>query len=794
MADRNYGVLRTAEKFEAFSSRIIEAGIPFGFDIESGYTGEAREGIALLTMHPDWILVGFSFTNSTDWARYVPIAHDNGDNVDDKIRAAVALWSMLNTGLGVAHNLSFELKGLSRWFMEVLGDHPLLGAAVRADNGLFPYYSDSLIEAFLTGLYNSINPGQDLKSLTKHIFGHQMTKFEELFPELKGRTKRARFNSLELTDQVVNYACEDSVWCLALHKKHRPLMEGEVNLIYRTEMALVVVLVRMEQEGIEIDWPLVNKKDDEIHVFAEKYNEQIQANLSERLNETININLGSPKQLAEVLFEKLGLPIKERSEKTNEPSTSEKALGLIAKSDKVVNEILTWRTMVKLYGSYLDKYRRELTYGPRAYPNHKQTGAATGRMSVSDLPYQQWPKPYHYELGDGSVFDLNFRDLAISPDGFRIIGFDYSQVELRVLAGNAEEDALLQAFADGIDIHKATASNMMNIPLEQVTKKVRGRGKTLNFAVVYGSGPENIADMLTTPDDPVTKEDAIGLLEKYFAAFPKLKWWMDNKVVEGRANGYVTTMFGRRFTIWEYLDSRNWIRSKGDRMCVNAPIQGGAADYMKIAMVRASKAIRAAGLQDKIRLVMTIHDALEFYVHESISTQEVLDLLGPEVSYRVKGLPEIQADWHEGRTWGSVVEIKRDKAGQITGYGIEDVDEVFQSIEDAYTYQDNAKASKGAQQAAPEPVEVIEEEPRKAIVTISAMPDENQWFLFSEFIKKHQVDGPGMTFVTPEGSAEFAGILLRKEDQPNISALLGGASLTFEESMDLDSLLEGLTL
>lgn len=790
MANRNYGVIRSAEKFEAFAERIVHAGLPFGFDIESGYTGPNREGTSLQPFHPLWLLAGFSFTNSVEWARYVPIAHDNGDNIDDVRRAARGLWLMLQTGLGVAHNLPFEMKGLGRWFREILSDDPILGNQVRSSEGMFPYRSDTIIETFLTGKYSPLTVGQDLKSLTLHVFGHQMIKFAELFPDLPaGKVKQARFNSLELTPQVVTYACEDSVWCLAhhLHDDHYAAVKD--TLIYKTEMALVPILVGMEREGLYLDWAQISAKAAEVHALQVKFNEEIQRNLSERLGEIVNINLGSVPQLSEILFERLKLPVKKRSPKTNKPSTDEKALGSIAKADPIVRKILQYREIVKLYGSYLHKYEVELNYAGngRAYPNHKQTGAGTGRMSVDGVSYQQWPKPYHYELEDGTTFDLNFQNLLISPPEYRIIGFDYSQVELRILAGQANETAMLRAFRDGVDIHRATASTMMKIPLDQVTKKDRSKGKTLNFATVYGSGAENIAEMLTSPDDPVTTEDAEELLAKYFAAFPRLRAWMDAKIIEGRQQGYVVNLFGRKFTVWEYTSPNGYIRSKGDRMCVNAPVQGGAADYCKIAMVRAHKALERAGLLDKVRMVMMIHDAVEFYVHESVDTQTVLDVLGPAVSFPVPGLPEIRADWHEGTRWGEVAEIKVDAAGQIIGYGIEDVDQEFAALADAYAYFDAHRVNEKATvtvPVAPEPEEAqrAPEAPQHAVVTLSQMPDPNQWHLFREYVRRHSGDGRGsMTMVTPEGSMEFSGVWLVPADQPAISALLGGATLTFAD-------------
>lgn len=702
MSDRNYAAIRSSEKALAFIERCINSGKPIAFDIEAGYTGADKEGVALQQFHPEYIVVGISFTVSTEWARYIPIAHDDGNNVDDIIPVARALWRMLQTGRGVAHNAAYELKGMSRFFRETLWNDPEVGEEVRASLGMFPILSDTMIEVWLAAEYDPLRIGKDLKSVALDAFGLVMTKFMDLFPvedsdlgpgTKRGKTRFVRFNTRNsMHPKVINYACEDSVASLMIFEKHNAKLADQ--FITKIEMSLLPVLVEMEMGEVDsetgeaqgnmlIDWAYITKKTEEVAKFRDRMNEEILQELSERLGRVINVNLGSVPQLQKILFdpepEGLGLPVKLRSEKTDAPSTSDDALKVIAKSDPVIKRILEWRQVVKLYGSYLHKYETELHYHPsgRAFPNHNQAGALTGRMSVDQVSYQQWPKPYHYELKDGTTFDLSFRDLFIAPDEYRIIGFDFSQVELRVLAAMANERAMLEAFSSGVDIHKATASSMMNVPLEEVTKKQRAVGKTLNFAVVYGSGPANIAEMLTSPEAPVSKDDAQEMLDRYYGAFSGLRNWMDTRIAEGREQKFVNTFFGRKFTVWEYFDSRDWIRSKGDRMCVNAPVQGGAADYMKIGMVRAAAAIKKAEREGVIprggiRLVLTIHDALELYVHQSVSTQTVIDLIGPCVSFPVKGLPvEIKADWHEGYQWGAVAEVELDSENKISGYALE---------------------------------------------------------------------------------------------------------------------------
>lgn len=796
---QDYGAIYSPDEFKKYVQGIINRGGTFGFDIESGYEGLKANDISKLTFHPRWMLVGFSFTDSTEWARYVPIAHDTGENMN-AVAAARLLWMLLNTGRGVAHNASFELQGLSRWFREVLWDDIFFGEAVRKSHGFYPILSDTMIEAFMVQEYEPLQKGNGvglgLKGLTRHVFGHQMEELKDLFPDLKkaGTLKQLRFNTLELNERNIAYACEDSVWCLALHELHYPVVRDMT--MFKAEMQLLPVLCEMEQEGLALDWDEYARRFDDTTEFKIAMNEQIQADLSERLGELVSVNFNSPPQTRELLYEKLGLPV-QYDPKTKKPSTGKVALRNLMKMDPVINEILEWRGVAKLVSAYIKKYREQLSYDPegRARPNHKQVGAGTGRMSVDHVSYQQWPKPYHWELKDGTTYDLNYRNFLIAPEGYRIVGFDFSQVELRVLAGMANETALLEAFAAGVDIHSATASTMMGIPLDEITEKDRAKGKTLNFAVVYGSGADNIASMLG-----ITKEEAQALLDKYFETFSGLRAWMDERVIEGQQQGVVYTRFGRKFKVWEYVDAdrnakkavraidpeekkkfqkfANIARSKADRMCVNAPVQGGAADYLKLGMIRTQAAIKKAGLQDKIRLFMTVHDALEFYVHESITTQQVIDLVGPCVSFPVEGLPVIRADWHEGARWGEVFEIDFDDNQQIAGYE-------FKHNKIKYkvgTYEDalaKLEELKQMDEALPEEIK-----PLDAHLFFEDMPMSDEWERFKAYLSER----PGPSKIT----LHFPGLIKELEttaafiesDAKNIESILSGVRVDLQEPLD----------
>lgn len=704
MSDRNYGLVKSEEELTRWVDKLVSKDMLFAFDIETGYLGPLRPKASLQHYAPDYIVAGFSFSANPDWARYVSLNHEGEENIDN-LHAARELWRLLRTGNGIAHNALFELSGMGRFFRDHLLDDLTLipgtthtyAKEIRRTYGIYPVHSDTMLETMLL----AENKAKDLKTISRTILGVPQVDLIDLFRarNLKGQNAAGRyvkynmtnlrFNVLPLDPDVVSYACEDSA--LTLEHYYRTHEQIKDSFIFQIEKALTPILVEMEMEGLLLDWAEYERRSRDVTNFRDQYAEYVMDQFSELAGEVININLNSPPQVANVLFEKLGIKPTLFTDK-NAPSTGEKAMRLLLDKHPEIRSLLEYREIAKLLGSYITKYLKELRYDPtgRAHPSHKQEGAGTGRFSVDQVSYQQWPKPYHYELPNGSVLDLNYRNFLIAPDEFRIIGFDYANVELRIVAGLANETAMLEAFANGVDIHKATASKMLGVPLDEVTDKQRSVGKTLNFAIVYGSGADNIASLITAATGTLcTVEDAEGYLEQYFIAFPELKAWMDERILEGRvehaervpgaAKHWVTTAFGRRIPIFEYQSEFRSVRNKGDRNAVNGPVQGAAADYMKIAMVRVHRAIRAAEAEGRIpeksiRMVMTIHDALEFYVHKDVDTKTAIDIIGPAATPVVTkdylgeplNMPEIRADWHEGYRWGSVAEIDINEDGSLT--------------------------------------------------------------------------------------------------------------------------------
>ncbi len=665
---RNYGLVQSVDELATLMKKFLEDGLPVGLDIETGYDGPDRINAA---KHPqEGFIVGISFTNSVDWARYVPLRHDFENNFDEKTVAEL-LWPVAKAGLLIAHNAHFELSFMVPWFRQLLGED-VVGTEP------FKMRSCTKAEAYVLSAY----PTTELKGLVKIIFGHEMTHFIDLFPgAAKKRDKVLRFNVLPLTQEVTDYACEDSLWALALHLRHYPLVKD--SFIYHLEMEVLnYVIPDMESFGIYFDWEFMRDASERAKEFADIQNEDIQKTFSKLLKEPISVNLNSPKQVQDLLYNKMGLTTTHFTKGTRDsenPQMSADAIALegLAKEHPAVKKIMEYKEVTKLVTSYLDKFEREFSYDAMhegvVHPSHSQLYVISGRFSVSGPNYQQLPKG-NYEYDEGPLngksvtryvcgdktFEMCFRDAVITPKDHYAVGFDYSAAELRVLAGEAQEPALLEAFANGTDVHTKTAAMMLGIPEDQVTEIERQIGKTNNFAIMYGRGVDSMSEQLG-----ISVEEAQELYDRYMSAYPNVARYIEEKQEFGRTHGYALTKFGRKMTIWEYQEKGHYFQGKADRMAVNTIIQGSATgDVPKIAMVRATSAIKKAGLQDRVHLAMNIHDALEFYVHNSVSLQAVIDLLEPAVVFPVQGWPPLKADWHTWTRWGSSTKLVRHNCGE----------------------------------------------------------------------------------------------------------------------------------
>ena len=393
------------------------------------------------------------------------------------------------------------------------------------------------------------------------------------------------------------------------------------------EMPLLYTLSDMEKEGI-----LVNAE--ELKSYGENLQVRIQeleSMIWEQAGEEFNIN--SPKQLGVILFEKLQMPGGKKT-KTGY-STAADVLDKLAPEHKIVADILEYRQLTKLKSTYADGLANYIDKGGRIHSTFNQTITATGRISSTEPNLQNIP--IRTELG------RLLRKVFIPKEGFVFLDADYSQIELRVLAHMSGDEKLIQAYKEAQDIHRMTASQVFHIPFDEVTPLQRRNAKAVNFGIVYG-----ISSFGLSQDLSITRKEAAQYIENYFETYPKIKGFLDGLVESGKENGYVATMFGRRRPVPE-LKSSNFIqRSFGERVAMNSPIQGTAADIIKIAMIRVHRRLKEEQL--KSRLILQVHDELLIE-----TAKEEVEIVSQILEEEMKGAADLsvslEIDMHTGENW-----------------------------------------------------------------------------------------------------------------------------------------------
>jgi DNA polymerase I-like protein with 3'-5' exonuclease and polymerase domains len=806
----SYGLAALEGELEVVTARLTADLLPFGFDIETGYEGESREEAQL---HPEENLIsGFSLTNSLAWARYVPVQHDTGVNLDPA-RAAELIWPLFfltdaeGLHLCVTHGGIFEKRCLARFFTRHLAGHPVYGEQVRALGGYIPLRSDTQVESYAEG----INTRHGLKPVTEATFpegdptrrrqpgepGRKMMNIMELFPD--GLTQKQqnsiRFNVLDQHDpKVYSYACEDALWTLANHRLRFPAMRN--NGIYKLEMALLEeVLPAMSDFGVWYDWDMIREGSRKAHEFLPLYETDVRAAFEEATGTPCDINFASPKQMQKLIFEDMGMPVIKRTNK-GAPSTNAKEVLVNFTHVPAIAKFMEWKELETLCNNFLDSYPVKYTYAPdgMTHPNFIQHGSAPGRGAHDNPNYAQTSKKkYHLETRDGHVFEFSLRMAIGAPPGYYMVGFDYSMMELRVIAGEAQEEGLLQAFSNGEDMHKKTAALVFGVPLAEVTDEQRQFGKTSNFSLGYGQTARSFAKRAGC--SPERGEEISRI---YHASYPKLNPKRQQVIADARRDGYIITKFGRRVPLPDISSSDRRLREAAERTAGNAFVQGpGTGDYPKMAMVRAVRALKAAGLADKVHLVMNIHDALEFYAREDVPPALVIRVLEPAVVFPVPGWPPIVADWHVGRRWGDLREVRLTPDGTL-----------------------EMKKGKPKPPPAPEPdprpasmlapVD-FDDEPEREPLTRAAPPGEQARTVFVDvrvvpgveaFRKLQHLaasihGGNTVILSTPDGTVRLPGTSGLRPDhhQASVAVLIPGAVLRYDTaSVDMAALGNGLAL
>ncbi|EJB8453873.1 DNA polymerase I [Vibrio parahaemolyticus] len=525
-------------------------------------------------------LVGLSFAIDEGIAAYVPVAHDYLDAPEqlDRYWVLEQLKPILedDAQAKVGQNLKYDASVLARYGIEMKG--------IKYDTMLASY------------VYNSVGGKHDMDSLALRFLQHSCISFEQIAG--KGKNQLT-FNQIEL-EQASPYAAEDADVTLRLHNRLFANIEQDEKLksVYEEiEMPLVPVLSRIERTGVLIDDMKLSAQSVEIAARLEEL-EQKAYEIAEQ-----EFNMNSPKQLQAILFEKMGLPVVKKTP-SGTPSTNEEVLQELALDYPLPKLILEYRGLAKLKSTYTDKLPKMINPSTgRVHTSYHQAVTATGRLSSTDPNLQNIP--IRNEEG------RRIRQAFVAPAGYKILAVDYSQIELRIMAHLSGDQALLDAFRDGKDIHAATAAEIMGVSIDQVSSEQRRRAKAVNFGLIYGMSAFGLAKQLGIP-----RGEAQAYMDKYFERYPGVMQYMEDTRSAAADKGYVETIFGRRLHLPE-IKSRNGMRRKAaERAAINAPMQGTAADIIKKAMLLVDQWIQEEG-NGRVKLLMQVHDELVFEVEES---------------------------------------------------------------------------------------------------------------------------------------------------------------------------------
>ena len=406
------------------------------------------------------------------------------------------------------------------------------------------------------------------------------------------------FNQVPI-ETAAPYAAEDADVTLRLHQAIFPVLkkqEGLLHVFNAIEVPLIPVLSRMERNGALVDAKLLNDQSQELGIRLEEIEEEAYQLAGEKFN------LASPKQLGEVLFEKLNIPILKKTAK-GAPSTKEEVLTELALDYPLPKILLEHRTLSKLKSTYADKLPKMISpVTGRIHTSYHQAVTATGRLSSSDPNLQNIP----IRTAEGR----RIRQAFIAPAGSQILAADYSQIELRIMAHLSGDKGLTDAFLQGLDVHQATAAEVFGVALDKVTTDQRRSAKAINFGLIYGMSAFGLGRQLH-----IGRHQAQEYIDKYFSRYPSVKEYMDNTRRAAAEKGFVETLFGRRLYLPEINSSNGMRRQAAERTAINAPMQGTAADIIKLAMIDVDFWLAAAGLRSK--MIMQVHDELVLEVPES---------------------------------------------------------------------------------------------------------------------------------------------------------------------------------
>ena len=597
---RDYEKVTTLEALDRWLAK-LEAAAVISFDTETDSLDYLRAQI-----------VGLSFAVEAGEAAYVPLGHDYPGAPDQLNRNAVlaAMKPLLEdeTKPKLGHHLKFDAHILENYGIAIAGQR-----------------YDSMLESYVL---NSVVTRHDMDSTVQKYLGLKTITYEEVCG--KG-AKQITFNQVDV-DRATEYAAEDADVTLQLHQALWPQLEAIPRLkdLYESiEQPLVPVLYRMERTGVLVDRELLRKQSGELAARML----ELQALAHAEAGGAFNVD--SPKQLQEILFVKLGIPVI-RKTPTGQPSTAEDVLEELAETHALPKLILEYRGIAKLKSTYTDKLPEQIdAQTGRIHTSYHQAVAATGRLSSTDPNLQNIP----IRTPEGR----RIRQAFVAAPGHSLVAADYSQIELRIMAHLSGDASLLTAFAEDRDVHQATAAEVFGIPLQNVSADQRRSAKAINFGLIYGMSAFGLAKQLG-----IGRGEAQKYVDLYFERYPGVRRYMDETKQKARDAGFVETLFGRRLYLPEIQSRNQALRQYAERSAINAPMQGTAADIIKRAMIQVDAWLRSS--KAKARLIMQVHDELVLEVADDAVTtlvQQIRDHMAHAAELKVP----LKVDVGIGRNW-----------------------------------------------------------------------------------------------------------------------------------------------
>ncbi|MFP9114149.1 DNA polymerase I [Flavobacterium sp. RHBU_3] len=553
-------------------------------------------------------LVGMSFSWEKGKGFYVPVPADRTEAqvLVDKFRPFFEAEEIEKVG----QNLKYDLEILSSYGITVKGK-----------------FFDTMIAHYL------INPdmrhGMDV--LAETYLKYTPMPIENLIGKKGKGQKSMRDVALEL---IKEYAVEDADITLQLKEVFAPMLDetGTRKLFDEIEIPLMPVLAAMETEGINLNVPYLKELSAELSADTKALEQKIY----EAAGETFN--LGSPKQLGEVLFDKMKIGgSKQKKTKTGQYATGEEVLSYLTNEHPIIQDILDWRQVVKLQNTYVDALPGQVeTKTGRVHTDYMQTVAATGRLSSNNPNLQNIP--IRTERG------RQIRKAFVARDeNYVLVSADYSQIELRIIAALSEDPEMIRSFQNREDIHASTAAKVFNTTLEEVTREQRSHAKTVNFGIIYGVSAFGLSNQTS-----LSRSESKDLIEAYYKTYPRLKQYMSEQIESARENGYVTTVLGRRRYLKDINSANAVVRGAAERNAVNAPIQGSAADIIKIAMINIQKRLVNEGWKSK--MLLQVHDELVFDVYKE-ELERIKPMIKHEMEHAFTLAVPLEVEIGEGVNW-----------------------------------------------------------------------------------------------------------------------------------------------